>query len=104
MLPPRGWLTRLLAFAVIIIDLVPLVDRGAYFGLVAAVWAVGSGVGPPLGGALGASGEWRWLFFLNVPASAGAVALVWFFFRVKSPKTSWQEKMDQMDYANIAST
>ncbi len=68
-----------------------------------AVWALASAVGPPIGGALGSSGNWRWLFYLNLPISATAMALVLIFFRLKTPKTSLKEKMEQMDYANLVS-
>ena len=57
----------------------------------------------PIGGALASSGNWRWLFYLNLPISAIAMALVLVFFRLKTPKTSFKEKMAQMDYANCVS-
>ena len=45
-----------------------------------AVWTVGGAVavaaGPVLGGALTASVGWRWIFFVNLPASLLALALL----------------------------
>ncbi|CAM5740677.1 DHA2 family efflux MFS transporter permease subunit OS=Streptomyces alboniger OX=132473 GN=CP975_34390 PE=4 SV=1 [Streptomyces alboniger] len=45
-----------------------------------AVWSVGGAVavaaGPVLGGALTASAGWRWIFFVNLPASLLALALL----------------------------
>jgi MFS family permease len=46
---------------IIVADLVPLADRGPYLGIVGAVWAVASAIGPPVGGVF-AEHNWRWLF------------------------------------------
>lgn len=86
---------------IIIVDMVPLIERGAFYGIVGSVWALASAVGPPVGGALASSGNWRWLFYLNIPVSAIALVLVLTFFRLKTPKTTFAEKMAQMDYANL---
>ena len=45
------------------VDLIPIAERGPYFGLLAAVWALASAIGPPVGGALSSAGQWRWLFY-----------------------------------------
>ena len=46
---------------IIVADLVPLAERGPYLGIVGAVWAIASAVGPPIGGVF-AESDWRWLF------------------------------------------
>jgi len=43
---------------VIITDLVPMRLRGAYFGIIGAVWGFGSVSGPVVGGALSAKTSW----------------------------------------------
>lgn len=43
---------------IIITDLVPMRLRGAYFGMIGAVWAVGSVSGPVVGGALAYRASW----------------------------------------------
>lgn len=59
-------------------DIVPLSERGLYQGIVVIVWAVASGIGPPVvrgdrfvqcilltilqGGSLAEKASWRWLF------------------------------------------
>ena len=48
---------------IIVVDLIPIAERGPYFGLLAAVWALASAIGPPVGGALSSAGQWRWLFY-----------------------------------------
>ncbi|BGP41619.1 hypothetical protein JCM10449v2_005610 [Rhodotorula kratochvilovae] len=86
---------------IIVCDLVPLNERGAYFGIIGAVWALASAIGPPIGGALASAGAWRWLFYLNLPLTGLALALVMVCLNVKSPKTTLKEKLALMDYANV---
>ena len=43
---------------VIITDLVPMRLRGAYFGAIGGVWALGSVSGPVIGGALAYKATW----------------------------------------------
>ncbi|GAA5883071.1 hypothetical protein JCM8547_003794, partial [Rhodosporidiobolus lusitaniae] len=86
---------------IIVTDLVPLAERGSFFGIIGAVWALASAIGPPIGGALANAGQWRWLFYLNLPLTGLAMLLVLLFLDVKTPQTSMKEKLEQMDYANV---
>jgi MFS family permease len=88
---------------IIVADLVPLSERGAYFGIIGAVWALASAVGPPIGGALASAGQWRWLFYMNLPLTGLAMLLVLLFLKVKTPQTTMKEKLAQMDYACVTS-
>ncbi|WYZ42281.1 hypothetical protein EsH8_V_001176 [Colletotrichum jinshuiense] len=67
----------------IIAVIVPLPKRPAYTGLVGAVYAIASVVGPLLGGAFTDKVTWRWCFYINLPI--GAVALVIMVFIFNSP-------------------
>jgi hypothetical protein len=40
-------------------------DRSFYLGMVGAVWAVASALGPVLGGVFAEQLNWRWCFFIN---------------------------------------
>lgn len=62
------------------------------------MWALASAIGPPVGGALASAKQWRWIFYLNLPICAIAAALVLAFLRVKTPQTTWREKLQQMDW------
>ncbi|GAA5833067.1 hypothetical protein JCM11251_006502 [Rhodosporidiobolus azoricus] len=86
---------------IVVCDLVPLADRGAFFGIIGAIWALASAIGPPIGGALAGAGAWRWLFYLNLPLTGIAMLLVLLFLDVKMPQTTTKEKLEQMDYANV---
>ncbi|CAG8900315.1 unnamed protein product [Penicillium nalgiovense] len=52
---------------IIITDIIPLRLRGQYFGILSAMWAVGSVTGPILGGGFAQSVNWRWIFYINFP-------------------------------------
>lgn len=54
-------------------DLVPLRERGKWLGLMFSWSGVGAAIGAPVGGAL-ASADWRWIFYMNLPICAVALA------------------------------
>lgn len=53
----------------------PPEERGKALGFIGSVVAIGSLVGPSLGGLLVAVAGWRSIFFINVPIGLGGVAL-----------------------------
>lgn len=65
---------------IIITDLVPMRQRGKYFGIIGGIWALGSVTGPVIGGAFAYKVTWvstrGWVDGLisRVRASAGATA------------------------------
>ncbi|GAA5857413.1 hypothetical protein JCM3766R1_000179, partial [Sporobolomyces carnicolor] len=69
-----------------------------FFGILGAVWAAASALGPPVAGALASAGQWRWLFYLNLPLCAIALTLVALFLNVRVPRTTLREKLDQIDW------
>jgi EmrB/QacA subfamily drug resistance transporter len=50
-------------------------DRGTAFGVWGAVAGASAAIGPILGGLLTEAASWRWIFFVNLPASLAAMAL-----------------------------
>ena len=51
-------------------------DAGRAIGLWTALAGAAIAVGPPLGGALVEWASWRWIFFINLPLAAVALALI----------------------------
>ncbi|GAA5840910.1 hypothetical protein JCM11251_007637 [Rhodosporidiobolus azoricus] len=82
---------------VILSDIVPLAERGVYQGAFSATWSVASAAGPLIGGAF-ASFNWRWLFWINLPLSAGVTVVVVLFMKLKKPEGTWREKVEKMDW------
>src|ERR1041384_8315954 len=60
----------------IIGDIVPPRERGRYMGLIGSVFGVASVAGPLLGGFFVDNLSWRWVFYVNIPVGAVAVAIV----------------------------
>ncbi len=55
----------------------PRRQQGMAVGLWGALGGVAAAVGPTLGGFLVEYASWHWVFFINVPIGAGALALCW---------------------------
>ena len=51
-------------------------DRGKALGVLASVWGISSVIGPLLGSAIVTYAHWRWVFYVNVPLGAAAVATI----------------------------
>jgi EmrB/QacA subfamily drug resistance transporter len=60
----------------IIGDVVSPRERGRYQGLFGAVFGVSSVAGPLIGGFLVDNASWRWIFYVNLPIGALALAVI----------------------------
>jgi EmrB/QacA subfamily drug resistance transporter len=59
----------------IIGDIFPPAERGKWQGLLMAVFGLSSIVGPTAGGWITDNWGWRWVFYVNMPVGAAAVAV-----------------------------
>src|SRR5438128_10532982 len=57
--------------------IVPPRDRGRWQGLIGAVFAAASIIGPAVGGFIVDNTSWRWIFFVNLPVGGLALAAIW---------------------------
>ncbi|HUY50462.1 MAG TPA: MFS transporter [Streptosporangiaceae bacterium] len=57
-------------------DLYDLEERGRVQGWLSSVWGISAVIGPVLGGSLAQYASWRWIFLINLPVGAAAVALL----------------------------
>jgi EmrB/QacA subfamily drug resistance transporter len=67
------------AFA-IIADLIPPAERGKWQGAFGAVFGISSVIGPTIGGFLTDNLNWRWVFYVNMPVGAIAIAALLVMF------------------------
>ncbi|KAJ7250590.1 MFS general substrate transporter [Mycena rebaudengoi] len=83
---------------IIIGDLVTLQQRGFVSGVLGLSWALSAAFGPLIGGALADSGQWRWIFYLNLPISALTLVLVLILLDLPTPSGTINEKLAKMDW------
>ncbi|KAH9962021.1 iron permease [Lactifluus volemus] len=83
---------------ILLSDLVPLRERGTFSGLMSLAWAVGGGVGPVIGGAFTQRGQWRWIFYLNLPICGLTASLVLLFLRLRTPPATLRERLSKLDF------
>jgi EmrB/QacA subfamily drug resistance transporter len=58
-------------------NVVPPRDRGRYQGLIGAVFAAASIIGPAVGGFIVDNMSWRWIFYVNLPVGGVALLVIW---------------------------
>lgn len=78
-------------------EILPEEKAGLAGGIIIGAAGLGNAVGPLLGGVLTDVLSWRWIFFLNVPIAAFAVAVTYWLVHVKEPESNER----QIDYAGI---
>ncbi|MFC8091124.1 MDR family MFS transporter [Streptomyces sp. NPDC057301] len=68
-------------------DIVPPRERGRYQGLFGGVFGATSVLGPLLGGVFTEHLSWRWVFYINLPIGAVALAVIAVVLRIPSKST-----------------
>ncbi|WP_327067552.1 MFS transporter [Kitasatospora sp. NBC_01250] len=69
-------------------------ERGKYQGMFAAVMAIATVGGPLLGGFITDHFSWHWIFYINLPLGAVALAVVWVTLHL--PKVRSDAKVDYL--------
>ncbi|KAF2675643.1 MFS general substrate transporter [Lentithecium fluviatile CBS 122367] len=82
----------------IVCDLVPLRDRAKYLGIVISTGAIGTTLGPIVGGAL-AQADWRWCFYFNLPLAIPCLGAMAYFLRLKHQREpTWKSALARVDF------
>jgi EmrB/QacA subfamily drug resistance transporter len=86
---------------IIVTDLVPLRERGKYFGYIGAMWALGTVVGPLVGGGFATSTTWRWIFYFNLPFCGIALVTIQLLLKLHLEDSTSREKLARIDFTGI---
>ncbi len=81
-------------------DLVSPRERGQYMGYMMAAMMVAMIAGPLVGGYITDSLSWRWIFYINMPI--GAVALAYIYATLHLPRHKIQHMIDYLGAAILA--
>ncbi|KAK8909537.1 hypothetical protein QC760_002239 [Botrytis cinerea] len=83
----------------IVCDLVPLRERPNYMAFIFLIFAVGSSLGPFVGGVLVDRATWRWIFYISLPVAGTSLFLMLIFLQVEYRKqTTFEQKMKRIDW------
>ncbi|RFU35015.1 hypothetical protein B7463_g1332, partial [Scytalidium lignicola] len=84
---------------IVVSDMVPLKERGKWFGFISGVWAIGSVSGPIIGGAFAQNVSWRWIFWINIPIIGVGSVMVFFFLKLQHTSAeSFAKQLARIDW------
>ncbi|KAJ8518245.1 hypothetical protein ONZ45_g4681 [Pleurotus djamor] len=83
---------------IVLADLVSLEERGVYTGIFGITFCTACFIGPVVGGSLASQGNWRWLFYLNLPICGLAATFVLVFMNLPTPPGSFSSKIRRLDW------
>ncbi|WP_225849541.1 MFS transporter [Streptomyces sp. HPF1205] len=81
-------------------DIVPPRDRGRYQGVFGAVFGAASVLGPLLGGVFTEQLSWRWVFYVNLPIGAVALAVIAAVLHIPARRT--RHRIDYLGMGVVA--
>ncbi|KAH7399604.1 major facilitator superfamily domain-containing protein [Pyrenochaeta sp. MPI-SDFR-AT-0127] len=85
----------------VVVDTVPLRERGKWFSFFGAMWSVGTVAGPLLGGGFSQNVSWRWVFWINLPFLGLGSILVTLFLKLNQKHSSFLAKLREIDWIGM---
>lgn len=86
---------------VIISDIIPLRYRPIYIAVPQIAWALGTIIGPFVGGLFVEHATWRWVFYVNFPFCAIGLAIIPFTVKLVAERPSIKERLMRMDWLGM---
>ncbi|KAL2147941.1 hypothetical protein VTI28DRAFT_3419 [Corynascus sepedonium] len=73
-------------------------ERGLFYGIYGAVWAVATAIGPIIGGAFTERVTWRWCFWFNLPFDGLSLIITLIFLHIHNPRTPLVKGLIAIDW------
>ncbi|OJD10853.1 hypothetical protein AJ78_08244 [Emergomyces pasteurianus Ep9510] len=83
---------------VILTDIVPLRQRPKFTAIIQVAWAIGTILGPLVGGLFAQRSTWRWTFYINFPFCVIGFVMVPIAVRFKRKESTFMAKIKQVDW------
>lgn len=85
---------------ILIADLIPLRERGKWFSIRSGTWALGTVIGPLVGGGFTqSSASWRWIFWINLPFCGLGLISIPIFLKLNTTQIPpLLESLKRVDY------
>ncbi|KAK2784891.1 hypothetical protein FQN52_008827 [Onygenales sp. PD_12] len=83
---------------IIIADIVPLRQRPKFISIVQVAWALGTILGPLIGGLFAEHTTWRWTFYINFPFCVIGFVIVPVAVKIKKEEASFMSKIRRVDW------
>ncbi|TVY31639.1 Efflux pump [Lachnellula occidentalis] len=87
---------------VILSDISTMSERGLYMAFAALAWSLGTNIGIPIGGAIGAYTSWRWIFWINIPICAISLVGLIICLNLQQDSSSFMKKLAQVDWLGLS--
>ncbi|PSR78699.1 major facilitator superfamily domain-containing protein [Coniella lustricola] len=84
---------------VVFTDIVPLRYRPKWYGTVQGAWALGTCIGPVIGGAIAQNTTWRWVFYIMFPFCAFGLVAIPLLLTIKARTETIGTKLKRVDWA-----
>jgi hypothetical protein len=85
----------------VVVDTVPLRERGKWFSFFGAMWSVGTVAGPLLGGGFAQNVTWRWVFWINIPFLGLGAVLITIFLKLNQRNGEFLTKLREVDWIGM---
>lgn len=87
---------------IVVTDMTTLQERSLYLGLMAIPTALGSVLGPTVGGAFSSFVTWRWLGWINLPLLGISFPLTVFFLHLRLLEHSRTSRLRTLDWVGMS--
>jgi hypothetical protein len=87
---------------ILVTDMTMLQERSIYLGLLAIPTALGSFLGPTIGGVFSSLVSWRWIGWMNLPFLGISFSLSVFFLKLRSLQNSPLSELRRLYWAGVS--